>query len=88
MRKSILEELYYGNVCPCTDCRNTSDETTELMSYLAAHHKTLSDGLTDKQKETLGKFDDCQCELIDINERELFIYAFKLGMRFAIEALA
>ena len=57
------------------------------MSYIAAHHKTLSDGLTEKQKETLGKFDDCQCELIDINERELFIYAFKLGMRFAIEAL-
>ena len=88
MRKSILEEFYYGIVCPCTDCRSTSDETTELMSYLAAHHKTLSDGLTDKQKETLVKFDDCQCELIDINERELFIYAFKLGMRFAIETLA
>ena len=87
MRKSILEELYYGNVCPCTDCRSTSNETDELMSYLAAHHKTLSDGLTEKQKETLGKFDDCQYELIDINERELFVYAFKLGMRFAVEAL-
>lgn len=55
---------------------------------MAAHHKTLSDGLTEKQKETLGKFDDCQCELIDINERELFVYAFKLGMRFAIEAMS
>lgn len=39
MRKSILEELYYVNVCPSTDCRVTSDETTELMSYLAAHHQ-------------------------------------------------
>ena len=87
MRKSILEELYYGNICPCTDGSRTDDETTELMSYLAAHHKTLSDGLTEKQKETLGKFDDCQCELTDICERELFIYAFKLGMRFAIETL-
>ena len=55
---------------------------------MAAHHKTLSDGLTEKQKETHGKFDDCQCELIDINERELFVYAFKLGMRFAIEAMS
>lgn len=58
------------------------------VPYMAAHHKTLSDGLTEKQKETLGKFDDCQCELIDINERELFVYAFKLGMRFAIEAMS
>ena len=52
MRKSILEELYYGNVSPCIDCHSTDDETTELISYLVAHHKTLSDGLTEKQKAT------------------------------------
>lgn len=39
MKKSILEELYYGNVSSCTDCHNTDDETTVLMSYLAAHNK-------------------------------------------------
>lgn len=29
--------------------------------------------------------DDCWNELTDINEREIFVYAFKLGMRIAIE---
>ena len=43
--------------------------------------------LTDKQREKLEKFDDCQAELTDINERELFIYAFRLGARIAIEVL-
>ena len=41
--------------------------------------------LTDKQKETLEKFDDCYAELTEINEREIFLYAFRLGMRIAIE---
>ena len=29
--------------------------------------------------------DDCWNGLTDINEREIFVYAFKLGMRIAIE---
>ena len=45
------------------------------------------EGLTDKQKEVLEKFDDCYAELTGINEREIFVYAFRLGMRIAIEAL-
>ena len=85
--KSILEELFYGNVCPNTDCRSNTKETKELMGYVADHHDTLFAGLTDKQKETLEKFDDCYTELTDINEREIFVYAFKLGMRIAVEVL-
>ena len=30
-------------------------------------------------KEILKKFDDCHSELIDINDRDIFKYAFKLG---------
>ena len=41
--------------------------------------------LTDKQKETPTKFDDCYAELTEINEREIFVYAFRLGMLIAIE---
>ena len=86
--KSILEELFYGNVCPHIDCRSSDKETRELMGYVANHHDALSEGLTDKQKEILEKFDDCYSELVGINERDIFIYAFKLGMRIAIEVLS
>ena len=85
--KSILEELFYGNVCPNTDCRSTGKETKELMGSIADHHDTLLKELTDKQKEILEKFDDCYNELTDINEREIFVYAFRLGARIAIEVL-
>ena len=86
--KSILEELFYGNVCPNTDCRSADKETKELMGYIADHHDTLLKELTDKQKEVLEKFDDCYAELTDINEREIFVYAFRLGARIAIEVIS
>ena len=86
--KSILEELFYGNICPSTACRSADKETQELMGYVADHHETLLEELTDKQRETLEKFDDCYSELTGINERDIFIYAFKLGMRIAIEVLS
>jgi len=57
----------------------------ELMGYIADHHDAILGMLTDKQKETLEKFDDCCAELTEINEREIFLYAFRLGIRIAIE---
>ena len=86
--KSILEELFYGNICPNSDCRSKDDQTKELMGYIADHHDNLLNILSDKQKEIFEKFDDCWDELTDINEREIFVYAFKLGMRIAIEVLS
>jgi len=82
--KSVLEELFYGNVCPNTDCRSN---TKELMGYIADHHDTLITQLNEKQKEIFEKFDDCWDELTDINEIEIFVYAFRLGSRIAIEVL-
>lgn len=44
--------------------------------------------LNDKQRGTFEKFDDCWDEVADINEREIFVYAFKIGMRIAIEVMS
>ena len=85
--RSILEELFYGNMCPNSDCRSHDKETKQLMGYIADHHDNLLSTLNDQQKVLLEKFDDCYNELTDINEREIFSYAFKLGMRIAIEVL-
>ena len=85
--KSILEELFYGNICPSMDFRSQDAKARKLMEHLANHHEALNDTLTEKQQELLEKFDDCYGELTDINEREIFIYAFRLGARVAIEVL-
>ena len=49
--KSILEELFYGNVCPNTDCRSTDKEVKDLMAHIADHHSSLNETLTDEQKD-------------------------------------
>ena len=85
--KSILEELFYGNVCPNTDCRSKDQEVKDLMAHIADHHSSLNETLTDKQKDLFEKFDNAWDELNDINEREIFVYAFRLGARIAIEVL-
>ena len=85
--RSILEELFYGNICPNTDCRSTDKETKQLMGYMADHHENLLSTLNEQQKEILEKFDDCYNELIDINEREIFLYAFKLGAKLMLAVI-
>ena len=85
--RSILEELFYGNICPNTDCKSQYKETKQLMGYIADHHDNLLSTLKDQQKEILEKFDDCYNELTDINEREIFTYAFTLGAKIVFEIL-
>ena len=57
------------------------------MGCIADHHDNLLFTLNEQQKEILEKFDDCYNELTDINEREILLYAFKLGARIMLEVL-
>ena len=86
--KSILEEIWYGNVCPNSGCREATKEAKALLGYIADHHDNLQVTLTDRQKEIFEKFNDCYSELTDINEREIFVYAFRLGARIAVEVMS
>ena len=85
--RSILQELWNGNICPQTDSRNISPEMKQLMEYMARHHDDLLKTMTDEQKEIFEKFDDCWSEYMSLAEAAIFEYAFKLGMQIAIETL-
>ena len=86
--RRIVDELWHGNVCPNTGGREATKEAKELMGYVAHHHGNLKATLTEKQKEILEKFDDCYAERTNINEREIFVYAFRLGARIATEVMS
>ena len=86
--RSILQELWCGNICPQTDSRNNSSEMKELIEYMARHHDDLLKTLTDEQKEIFEKFDDCWSEYSNYAEEAIFEYAFKLGMQIAIQTLS
>ncbi len=86
MAKTI-EKLWHGNIVPQTDSRNNSPEMRQLMEYIARHHDNLLKTLNDEQKETFEKFNDCWNEYIELAEKAIFTYAFKLGARLTFETL-
>ena len=85
--KSIINELWLGNIDPQNDSRNNSQKIKELMEYMARHHEKLNQMMNDEQKETFEKFHDCWSEYMSLVEAAIFEYAFKLGMQIAIETL-
>ena len=84
---SMIQELWHGNVIPQEDGRTNSKEMKELLGYMSRHHEDLEKSLTDEQKEIFEKFHDCWSEYMSLGEAAIFEFAFKLGMRLAIETL-
>ena len=85
--KSILKELWYGNICPETDSR-TTPEMKQLMEYMARHHDNLMETMTDEQKDIFERFDDCWGEYASLAEKSIFVYTFRLGANIAIDILS
>ena len=85
--RGMIEEMWHGTIVPQSDSRNNSQKMKQLMEYMARHHEDLLKGMTDEQKEILEKFDDCWSEYASCAEEAIFSYAFRLGMRIAIETM-
>ena len=63
--KSMIYELWHGNIIPQEDSRNNSKEMKELLGYMARHHEDLEKIFTDEQKEIFEKFHVAKSETIE-----------------------
>jgi hypothetical protein len=81
-----LDELWYGNISPFEQCTRGDKRLKELLPLMARNRDELGASLTDKQKETLEKFEDCMNEMHSITERDAFSYGFRLGVQLMAEA--
>ena len=79
--RSIINELWHGNIIPQEDNRNNTKEMKELLSYMSRHHEDLETTFSDEQKEIFEKFHDCWSEYASLAEAAIFEYAFKLGAK-------
>ena len=82
----IIKELWYGNVAPFEQCTRGDKQLKELLKLVAKNKEELDASLTDKQKETLEKFEDCMNEMHSITERDAFSYGFRLGVQLMAES--
>ena len=87
MMNSVISEMWHGNIIPQEDSRTNSPEMKALLSYMARHHEDLEKSFSDEQKQIFEKFHDCWSEYASLAEEAIFAYAFRLGMRIAIETL-
>lgn len=83
----ILENLYYGNLFPHEKCAKLDDETKELLGLFNKNEENLIANLFNEQKETFGKYKDCNQEISEICERNAFLNGFRLGARIIIEVV-
>ncbi len=82
----ILDELWYGNIAPFEQCSRGDNRFAELLKLLNQNREELSEALTDKQKETLEKYEETMNEMYSVNERDAFSYGFRLGVRLMAES--
>lgn len=85
--RTLLEELWYGNVYPQEQSTEHNSEIKELISLMGKNREILSSALTAEQNLTLEKYDDCLNEMNSIIEKEVFAYGFRLGGRLMLEVL-
>ena len=85
--RSIIEELYYGNIAPADRDVVKGGEYSKLMHLLTRNEEDLEGTLTQAQIETFQKYKDCASELNDINEVTAFALGFKIGMSLTVEIM-
>ena len=83
--KSMIKELWHGNIIPQEDSRNNSKEMKELLGYMARHHEKLEKTFTDEQKEIFEKLHDCWDEYMRLTEAAILECDFRLGARLTME---
>ena len=82
-----IDELWYGNISPFEQCTRGDKRLKELLPLMARNRDELGASLTDKQKETLEKFEDCMNEMHSITERDAFSYGFRFGIVYSKKTL-
>lgn len=84
---NTLEDLYYRNIVPNEKCAKLDDEVKELLKLLNRNEEKLVATLTEVQKETFEKYKDCNREISEISEREIFLNGFRMGARIIIDVV-
>lgn len=87
-RKSILKELYYGNLAPADKGPLDNPELRAAMDAVADGEDRMEQLLEDGNKEQFQGLCDSYAELTKLTGEDRFILGFKLAMRIACESLS
>ena len=86
--RTVLEDLWYGNIDPHEAILAEDRHYKSLLALMGKNRDGLSSTLTDQQKELLEKYDDVINEMHSISEVEAFSHGFSLGIRIMTESIS
>ena len=86
--KNLINELYYGNICPVEQMGRPTPEEKEILKRIYENEEKLKTTLDEHEKAILDTIkDDCLTVFASMGERR-FHEAFSLGARLMVEILA
>jgi len=83
----ILEDLYLGDVRPSERSFKRNSQYAKALDEVVRAGDTLTDTLTEKQKEMFEDYMTAQREVTVLTDCETFIYAFRLAAKIMIDVL-
>ena len=83
----MIEELFYGNICPCEKSLSRGSEYSHLLELAVKNEEKLAELLSPQQKEMFEKVKDCMTDMNNLLEKEAFIDGFRLGVKLIAEAV-
>jgi len=83
--KSVLEELYLGNIDPNTAYFKRDSDFGRAMGRIAENEDQLLKRLHEPEKTMFAAFSDAQAEINSLTATEKFSVGFKLGALLMVE---
>lgn len=85
---SCIEELWFGNIEPIKVLEQNDSEAKELEALIQRNHELLKKYLTKEDASNRFEiYEGCVEEYITAVTKASFSEGFKLGLKFAVEAL-
>ena len=83
----MIEELFYGNICPCEKSLTRGSEYSQLLNLAVKNEDKFSELLSLQQKEMFEKVKECMTDMNNLLEKEAFIDGFRLGVKLVAESV-
>lgn len=83
---TLLEDLYYGNICPAVREIKKNSEYDKLVKQFVVLEEKFTSKLSKEQKDMYEELCDINSDLQGMREFSLFKYGFRLALGFSQES--
>ncbi len=83
----MLENLWYGNICPMEQYLEGNEEYKSLLRIVVKNRERLEETLSPEQTELLEKYYTVINEMNSVSEKAAFKYGLNLAVRLLTETI-